>query len=60
MEKMFGSYIREISYYHLIHDTLNGLEVTVSRIGFSAEVGFEIYLHDAMLYADDVWRYIME
>ncbi len=60
MEKMFGSHVREIPYYHLIHDTLNGHPVTISRTGFSAEVGFEIYLHDAMLHADDVWPYILE
>ena len=60
MEKMFGPHIREIPYYHLIHDTLNGHAVTISRTGFSAEVGFEIYLHDAMLKADDVWPYILE
>ena len=39
---------------------LNGHAVTISRTGFSAEVGFEIYLHDAMLHADDVWPYILE
>ena len=60
MEKMFGPHIREIPYYHLIHDTLNGHAVTISRTGFSAEVGFEIYLHDAMLKADDVWPHILE
>ena len=60
MEKMFGPHIREIPYYHLIHDTLKGHAVTISRTGFSAEVGFEIYLHDAMLRADDVWPYILE
>ena len=60
MEKMFGSHIREIPYYHLIHDTLNGHAVTISRTGFSAEVGFEIYLHGAMLHADDVWPHILE
>ena len=60
MEKMFGSHIREIPYYGLIHETLNGHPVTISRTGFSAEVGFEIYLHNAMLHADDVWPYILE
>ena len=60
MEKMFGSRVRNIPYYGLIHDTLNGHPVTISRTGFSAEVGFEIYLHDATLYADDVWPYILE
>ena len=60
MEKMFGSHIRDIPYYGLIHDELNGHKVTISRTGFSAEVGFEIYLHDATLHADDVWPYILE
>ncbi len=60
MEKMFGPHVREIPYYGLIRDTLNGHDVTISRTGFSAEVGFEIYLHDAMLYADDVWPHILE
>ena len=60
MEKMFGPHIRDIPYYGLAHDTLNGHPVTVSRTGFSAEVGYEIYLHDAMLHADDVWPYILE
>ena len=60
MEKMFGPHIREIPYYHIVHDTLNGHDVTISRTGFSAEVGFEIYLHDAMLNADDVWPHILE
>ena len=60
MEKMFGSHVRQIPYYGLIHETLNGHAVTISRTGFSAEVGFEIYLHDATLHADDVWPYILE
>ena len=60
MEKMFGPQVRQIAYYGLLHATLNGHAVTISRTGFSAEIGFEIYLHDAMLHADDVWPYILE
>ena len=60
MEKMFGPHLREIPYYGLIHDKLNGRTVTISRTGFSAEVGFEIYLHDSTRYADDVWPFILE
>ena len=59
MEKMFGDAIREIPYYGLMRSKLNGRDVTISRTGFSAEVGFEIYLHDAILYADDVWPHIL-
>ncbi len=60
MEKMFGPRVRDIPYYGLMHAKLNGRAVTISRTGFSAEVGFEIYLHDAMLHADDVWPCILE
>ena len=60
LEKMFGPQVRSIPYYGLLHATLNGHAVTISRTGFSAEIGFEIYLHDAMLHADDVWPYILE
>ncbi|CAI8036199.1 Dimethylsulfonioproprionate demethylase DmdA [Geodia barretti] len=60
LEKMVGPHVRDIPYYGLIHDTVNGHPVTISRTGFSAEVGFEIYLHDAMLYSDEVWPYILE
>ena len=31
MEKMFGPYVRDIPYYGLVHDTLNGHKVTISR-----------------------------
>ena len=34
MEKMFGQRVREIPYYGLIHDTLNGHAVTITRTGF--------------------------
>ena len=60
VEKMVGSHVREMPYYTLIHDEVNGHKVTISRTGFSGEVGFEIYLHDAMIHADDVWPYILE
>ena len=60
MEKMFGPGVLEIPYYHLLHEELNGHPVTISRTGFSAEVGFEIYLHDAILRADDIWPHILE
>ena len=60
MEKMIGPQVRDIPYYGMIHDELNGRRVTISRTGFSGEVGFEIYLHDAMLHADEIWPHILE
>ena len=60
LAKMVGPHVRDIPYYGLIHDKVNGYPVTISRTGFSAEIGFEIYLHNAMLYSDDIWPYILE
>jgi glycine cleavage system aminomethyltransferase T len=36
------------------------MEVTLSRTGFSAEVGFEIYLHDASYYGGRFWDTVVE
>ena len=47
MRKLFGDGIMDMKYYTIWQTDLNGLRVDISRTGFSAEVGFEIYLHDA-------------
>jgi glycine cleavage system aminomethyltransferase T len=60
LTKMFGKEILEIPYYGLRENTINGRDVTITRTGFSNEIGFEIYVHDATKYAEDVWHYLME
>jgi glycine cleavage system aminomethyltransferase T len=60
MVNMFGDEILEIPYYGMREHTIAGRDITISRTGFSNEIGFEIYVHDATLYAEDVWRYILE
>ena len=30
--------------------------IVISQSGFSGEAGYEIYLRDATLYADDMWN----
>ncbi len=60
LQKLFGPSVLDIPYYHCAQRTLSGMEVTLSRTGFSAEVGFEIYLHDATYYADQFWDTVVE
>ena len=56
--KLFGQEILNIPYYGLTKTKLNGLDLTISRTGFSAELGFEIYLHNATANADEMWTTI--
>src|SRR3989440_4741811 len=48
MVDLFGSSILDVGYYHMSEDLdLDGMRVTVSRTGYTGEVGYEIYLYDA-------------
>jgi aminomethyltransferase len=52
---LFGESILEIPYYWLRHTTLDGLDVVVSRTGYTGEIGYEIYLHEATRNAARLW-----
>jgi aminomethyltransferase len=60
MRKIFGSEIDNVPYYGLMKGKVGGREVIISRSGFSAESGFEIYLYDSILYAEDMWNAVLE
>lgn len=46
MKVLFGDDIADMKYYWLRHLTLDGMELVVSRTGWSSELGYEIYLQD--------------
>jgi aminomethyltransferase len=58
--ELFGEDAREIPYYYLREYALDGLDVVVSRTGYTAELGFEIYLKDARPNADKLWNIVLE
>jgi glycine cleavage system aminomethyltransferase T len=61
MLELFGpELIEEMPYYHMTPARLDGMEVVVSRTGYSAEVGYEIYLYDASRDAVKLWNTVME
>lgn len=60
MVKLFGEHINEMKYYKLWQTKLKNMDVVVSRTGFSAEVGYEIYLKNATEKADDLWHTVLE
>ncbi|PXY22624.1 glycine cleavage T C-terminal barrel domain-containing protein [Prauserella muralis] len=55
MTDLFGAGVLDVPYYGLRDYTLDGMRVVVSRTGYSAELGYEIYLHDASRDAGRLW-----
>jgi glycine cleavage system aminomethyltransferase T len=61
MSDLFGAEILELPYYDLARDLkLDGMDVFVSRTGYSGEIGYEIYLSDAYTHADRLWNLVLE
>jgi aminomethyltransferase len=59
MVDLVGEAIREVPVYGLLEATVGGREVVISQSGFSGEKGYEIYLRDATLYAEDMWNAVL-
>lgn len=55
---LFGEEILDLGYYHCTSTEVDGIPVVVSRTGYSAEVGFEVYLQDPAR-GGDLWEMII-
>jgi aminomethyltransferase len=61
MVELFGESILEVPYYHISEDLdLEGMHVVVSRTGYTSELGYEIYLHDATKNGTKLWNTVLE
>lgn len=58
MKGLFGDDVTELDYYQCTRAELDGIPLVVSRTGWSAELGYEIYLRDGTR-ADELWEAIM-
>src|SRR6188474_2928917 len=56
---LFGDRVLDLGYYYFFETSLDGIPVVVTRTGWSAEVGYEIYLRDGSR-GTDLWERIME
>jgi glycine cleavage system aminomethyltransferase T len=60
MTDLFGDDILDVPYYYLSERTLDGMDVVVSRTGYTAELGYEIYLRnasrDGLKFWETVWK----
>ncbi|MGH9245344.1 MAG: glycine cleavage T C-terminal barrel domain-containing protein [Acidimicrobiales bacterium] len=60
MTGLFGERVMDVPYYDLVETTLGGMNVVVSRTGYSGELGYEIYLYEARKNAQRLWDIVLE
>jgi glycine cleavage system aminomethyltransferase T len=60
MVDLFGASVLEIPYYYLRPFELDGMRVLVSRTGYTAELGYEIYLYEASENGVRLWDAVLE
>ena len=58
IRKLFGDAVADQRYYWHKQTELNGIPVVVSRTGWSAELGYEVYLRDSR-HGHELWDAIM-
>ena len=60
MADLFGDRVHALPFYGLMAGQVRGHDVIISQTGFTGEKGYEIYLKDATLHADDLWGAVLE
>ncbi|ATG54499.1 glycine cleavage system protein T [Brachybacterium ginsengisoli] len=59
MRDLLGDAVKDIRYYYLHDFTIDGIDVTVSRTGYTGEIGYEIYVHHASRDAERLWELVL-
>ncbi|WP_075522382.1 glycine cleavage system protein T [Candidatus Pelagibacter communis] len=62
MKDLLGDQVdlENMPFYGLAEVKVAGRSCVISQSGFSGEAGYEIYLRDATLYADDMWNAVLD
>src|SRR4029453_16167277 len=60
LTELLGERVLEIPYYGLMQGELDGMDVVVSRTGYTGEVGYEIYLREASEHGVQLWNRVLE
>ncbi len=47
-------------FYGLAEASVGGRKCVISQTGFSGEAGYEIYLRNSTLYAEDIWNTVLD
>ncbi len=60
MQDLFGDRILNLPYYHHYQTSLDGMEMVVTRTGYTGEIGFEIFLKNSTRDGLRLWDAVME
>lgn len=55
---MFGDDVLDLRYYRWMYGSVDGIDVVISRTGYSSELGFEVYLLGNER-GDELWEIIL-
>ena len=62
MKDLCGDHVNfdNMPFYGLAEAKVGGRSCIISQSGFSGEAGYEIYLRESTLYAEDMWNAVLE
>ncbi len=60
LQKLTSVDLSAIQYYHFVKGNLAGVQVIISRTGYTGELGFELFFDADAKTCEEVWQAIME
>ncbi len=60
LQKLTRADLSGIGYYHFIRGTIAGVDMIISRTGYTGELGFEIYFPSDVKLGETVWAAVMK
>jgi len=60
LQKLTSADLSTIAYYNFIRHKLAGVDMVISRTGYTGELGFEIYFPSDVATGERVWNAVME
>ena len=62
MQDLCGDHVdfNDMPFYGLAEAKVGGRSCIISQTGFSGEAGYEIYLRESTLYAEDMWNAVLD
>jgi aminomethyltransferase len=60
LQKLTGANLSSLNYYSFLEANLAGIEMIISRTGYTGELGFELYFDSSVSISERIWNAIME